>query len=392
MKKSLIRALAAGFALALALTLSCSSLGHDSDEDNPSSSSGGAGNTFTDSRDSKVYKWVEIGGRTWMAENLNYAASGSKCYGEIQANCVKYGRLYDWETAKASCPIGWHLPTYAEWEALIYVDEGYSKSIGTKLKSKIGWDGTDDFGFSALPGGVGNDDKFTGSGKLSVWWSATEYDDSNIWTPFISGSSMSNEYVPKSGPLLSVRCVQDVESGTFTDSRDSKVYKWVKLGGETWMAENLNYDVPSSTIDACYENKTENCNKYGRLYDWETAMASCPVGWHLPSSAEWDALINFAGNYIAGASLKSKTGWNIGYDYTVGTDDFGFSALPAGGGNSNSADGGFDGVGSYSSWWTSGDNIDSADFRLMEYDNNGIRNLYTYKFLTHSVRCVQNRM
>jgi uncharacterized protein (TIGR02145 family) len=117
------------------------------------------------------------------------------------------------------------------------------------------------------------------------------------------------------------------ESGgnTFTDSRDGKAYKTVKIGSQTWMAENLNYEAKGSL---CYDNKKENCDKYGRLYDWKTAMKVCPSGWHLPSDAEWENLVTIAGgDKVAGTKLKAKSGWK---DNRNGTDDFGFSALPAG--------------------------------------------------------------
>jgi uncharacterized protein (TIGR02145 family) len=136
-----------------------------------------ATNTFTDSRDGNKYRTVEIGGMRWMAENLNYkTSSGSWCYGNRNPSCDKYGRLYDWKTAMTACPSGWYLPSRQEWIDLISVAY-YSK----KLKAISGWNnngnGTDDYGFSALPGGyhqLGSSD-FYGAGKLGYWWTATVY-------------------------------------------------------------------------------------------------------------------------------------------------------------------------------------------------------------------------
>ena len=191
----------AGIMLALIFTLSCSS-----GEDDGGGGSG-KGNNIAN------YKTVQIGTQTWMAENLNYNASGSVCYDNDPANCVKYGRLYKWETAKTVCPSGWHLPSNAEWSALIsYVenDKGCSSCAGLYLKT-TDWGGTDDFGFSALPGGRGYPNGgFLNVGDYGNWWTATENDATyayyrNIYYFYanVSSSDFNKTY------LFSVRCVQD---------------------------------------------------------------------------------------------------------------------------------------------------------------------------------------
>jgi uncharacterized protein (TIGR02145 family) len=184
--------------------------------------------SFTDSRDSKKYKTVKIGKQAWMAENLNYNESGSKCYENKPANCDKYGRLYDWETAKKACPKGWHLPSDDEWGILMQAvnpecskNEGCSEA-GKKLKANNGWNslndrtsgnGTDEFGFSALPGGNSNPrGDFRDVDKKGNWWSSTkyDYDAADAWSRDIYHNFASvyrghnNKYL-----LVSVRCLQD---------------------------------------------------------------------------------------------------------------------------------------------------------------------------------------
>ncbi len=108
--------------------------------------------------------------------------------------------------------------------------------------------------------------------------------------------------------------------GTFTDSRDGQTYKTVKIGTQTWMAQNLNYQTKRGSW--CYENSADSCKKYGRLYDWKTAKKACPAGYHLPSNEDWTTLIDYMGGQVtAGKKLKAKRGWN---DNGNGTDDYGF--------------------------------------------------------------------
>jgi len=170
--------------------------------------------SFTDSRDGKTYKSVVIGTQTWMAENLNYDASGSKCYNNDPAYCETYGRLYDWETAKNVCPSGWHLPSKDEYETQERAVGG-EETAGKKLKAKSGWNepgnGTDNYGFSALPGGYGfSNGSSRLAGDVGYWWTSTEYNSEYVYHRGM-GYKMENIYWYYNGkPFLhSVRCVQD---------------------------------------------------------------------------------------------------------------------------------------------------------------------------------------
>jgi uncharacterized protein (TIGR02145 family) len=170
--------------------------------------------------------------------------------------------------------------------------------------------------------------------------------------------------------------------GSFTDSRDGKKYRSVKIGGLMWMAENINYQ-PQTGKSWCYDNKESNCNQYGRLYDWNTAMTVCPRGWHLPSSQEWDDLIKAVGGDSAGEKLKAASGWNNGN----GTDEYGFSALP--GGLRFFDDGSFDGAGNYGYWWTAtARGSGRAYYRSMHSDYGYVDEYYGAVVNGFSVRCV----
>ena len=249
--------LAVGIVLAMAFTLSCSDGGSQdgenssSSENNPSgnscssslnsssslgalssSSSGDGGSSssavqcldadsgtfFTDDRDGKEYRYVTICSQIWMAENLNYNASSSKCYGNDPENCEKYGRLYDWSTALTVCPSGWHLPNNEEWSILIldYVGEDFA---GTKLKATSGWDenGTDDYGFSALPGGFCDEGGFryaysnNTDYNIGFMWSADEYENGRdaYSLLFIDGYGIEMLDDNLKSRWLSVRCIKD---------------------------------------------------------------------------------------------------------------------------------------------------------------------------------------
>ena len=73
------------------------------------------------------------------------------------------------------------------------------------------------------------------------------------------------------------------------DSRDQQTYRALKIGEQVWMIDNLNY---SSSNSWCYQNISQNCNTYGKLYTWRAAQTACPTGWHLPDAYEYRDLLS----------------------------------------------------------------------------------------------------
>ncbi len=141
---------------------------------------------FCDERDGKKYVYVEINGKTWMAENLNYSTDNSLCYGNESESCDTFGRLYFWidvmngtlssdgnpSGVRGVCPSGWHLPSRSEWNEL-------ADFVGDDSAIKLmaaDWQGTDDYGFSTLAGGeyLYNAGRFNNRGRYAHWWSATD--------------------------------------------------------------------------------------------------------------------------------------------------------------------------------------------------------------------------
>jgi uncharacterized protein (TIGR02145 family) len=186
------------FGFALAFIFSCSS------DDGGGNSSGGSCDI------SSFQKMPD--GKTWMTKNLNCNVDGSVCYNNDPANCNTYGRLYSWKAANKACPKGWHLPGDAEWEALV-TSVGGAETAGTKLKATSGWrdngNGTDDFGFSALPGGISNL-YYSQVEIFGYWWSSTEYNASNAYLRYmISDGAIVVRGNYDKAVFFSVRCVQD---------------------------------------------------------------------------------------------------------------------------------------------------------------------------------------
>jgi uncharacterized protein (TIGR02145 family) len=154
-------------------------------------------------------------------------------------------------------------------------------------------------------------------------------------------------------------------SGTFKDSRDGITYKTVKIGTQTWLANNLAFKASSGCYE--YDNNKANATTFGYLYTWETAKNVCPTGWHLPSMAEWTTLItNTGGEKTAGNKLKEAGIKHWAKPNTGATNQSGFTALPGGG---RQEDGQFTRLNVNGNWWTS-------DVRVMKENGTGPSKTY----------------
>jgi uncharacterized protein (TIGR02145 family) len=138
----------------------------------------------------------------------------------------------------------------------------------------------------------------------------------------------------------------DLTYGTLIDSRDNTNYKTIQIGTQIWMAENLRYKIPNGSF--AFDNDESIAERFGRLYDWKTAIAACPFGWHLPTNPEWDLLVDFLGGAnIAGSKMKSAIGWESANEIAVNSS--GFSALGAG---YRHDDGTFGSIGANANFWS----------------------------------------
>jgi len=210
---------------------------------------------------------------------------------------------------------------------------------------------------------------------------------------------------------------ESISYGKLVDNRDGRIYRTVKIGDQTWMAENLNYADSSkypSMIGKnwCYNNNLDNCEKFGRLYTWAAAIDStkvymdksidcgyskictlpdtvygvCPPNWHLPTNAEWDSLFtNVGGQSMARIMLKSRTEW---IDVGSGADAFGFSVLPAG---YRDNAGLFEGNGGIAYFWSATEDDSVHAYYVYLYYYYDYAGLYVIpKGMGFPVRCIKD--
>ena len=193
----------------------------------------------------------------------------------------------------------------------------------------------------------------------------------------------------------------EAQSGTLTDTRDGKVYKTVQIGSQTWMAENLAYaplisfvthDSYLKTGIYCYNDDTALITDYGLLYSWSIAIKSCPVGWHLPTKAEYDTLLAYVGSDAKIVYEHLRVGGSIGFEAKFGGYLF-FSSREVG------CYVNLNNVGDF--WTSTGKNKrTTTDFYYLTFNhpmkeskmevNNKFMNASRVYPLCHSVRCIKD--
>ena len=176
--------------------------------------------------------------------------------------------------------------------------------------------------------------------------------------------------------LFSTNHIFAQDNDTFKDERDGKIYKIVKIGEQIWFAENLNYESKNSW---CYDNKSDYCSKYGRLYTWDNAKDACPKGWHVPNLKEWQQLISYlGGDFVAGGLLLSG-------------GDSKFNAICGG---LRGTGGKFDKIHELGVFWTSTELEDMIDIAWMYVVNLRTVEVYssnTMKSDAFSIRCIKDK-
>jgi len=210
----------------------------------------------------------------------------------------------------------------------------------------------------------------------------------------MGGSSSSDTPSSSSLQSSSSQVIVPVYGDPIFDTRDGQSYPTVVMGGQTWMAKNLNYATGGKCGNgsSLSDENTASCDAYGRLYDWATANSVCPTDWHLSSKAEWDALIDFVGKETAATKLKAVSGWYYPNGRPdKGTDDYGFAALP--GGTGGYPAGSFKYADSIGVWWTATiatELSNVAHTRGIFYERADVYIGADVTYMLYSVRCVKN--
>ena len=405
---------------------------------------------FKDKRDGRVYKTVQIGNQRWFAENLRFNVKGSWCYDNKDYNCETYGRLYDWamamrlvdyynnhsivdvdftkkewKTYHDACPAGWRLPANKDWVTLKrYVGRiGKSDGVGLSLKSSELWEkelrvpaGSDEFGFNALPAGLRND--YTGFMDLrssAQFWSSSEVDNVGAiyWSLMYDSRSFDKVYASKDDGA-SIRCIEN-KVYPFREppppprpkvipqvvNVQNKAVLTIHIGDQVWMVNNLNVKVSGSY---CYDDREENCERFGRLYTWEAATNItgtskmkdvCPNGWHVPTSLDFYRLNIYLKDIDdavgVGTNLRARETWLESDLALMGENGFGFTALASGVRDSADTISAYSGIGTFTGFWSVNE-LDSSRAIVWTLPNNNDDFVMdsSLKSRAYPVRCLMN--
>ena len=180
-----------------------------------------------------------------------------------------------------------------------------------------------------------------------------------------------------------ITVVEPPSENSFTDVRDGKIYEYVEIGTQTWMAENLSYNHPLSKVSGNIPSREAI---YGRLYDWETAKTVCPDGWHLPNHVEWFQFMNFTSWSATGIKEEGTEHWANPND---GDNYYGFTAL--GGGKHSSASSSQD-FKTHAYFWCSDlyNPTQDGEIYILKHDEPSVSYDYAYSSVHGSVRCIKN--
>jgi len=324
-----------------------------------------------------------------LALAFTFSCSGGDNSGGERKKCG--GVVYDPDIYRCEageligkCKGADYYPAYQQCVGGVIVDGSSSSSSSVGSVSS-----------SSVAGGGGSSSSRVVSSSSVVPSSSSAHVSSSSVVIVIPSSSSVAPIVPSSSSAQVVAVSCDMKCRT------------VVIGSQTWMAENLNCNVSGSK---CYDNSETNCNKYGRLYDWATAMnlpsscnsstcasqvgakhrGICPSGWHIPSDADWTALTDYVGGAsTAGTKLKSREGWDSYSGVPLCTDIYDFAALPGGGGYS---DGYFSRVGDGGYWWSASERnaYNAYSWGMSSYLVDVGRDYYDKYDGLFSVRCLQD--
>ena len=360
---------------------------------------------------------VIIGTQTWTGCNANVSTytngdsipqvtdlidwnaltTGAWCYYNNDPSTeATYGKLYNWYAVndpRGLAPTGYHVPTDTEWADLTnYLGESTIAGGAMKEAGLCHWvspnlGATNSSGFSALPGGSQEGYPATNLGYNGYWWSSTEYSTPYAWYNYMSNASEATQLnINSKNWGLSIRFVKDtcpdciahnVTIGTQTWTGCNATVSVYRNGDTIPYVDNTAAWAALTTGAWCYYNNDPSTEAtYGKLYNWYAVTDSrgiAPVGYKVPTDAEWTTLTTFLGGpIVAGGAMKEIGLCHWISPNTDATDSSGFTGLPGG---SRDHDGSYFYIGNYGNFWSSTEynTVNAWRRRLNYYDGNADR-------------------